>query len=334
MYPFEYRRARSVADALHLWSELSQEGTVRYLAGGTTLYDLMKLGVERPGSVIDVNRIPELAHLRLSADGLTIGSGVRMSGLAGDPAVRRAFPVISQALLLGATGQIRNMASIGGNLLQRTRCSYFRSSAACNKRVPGSGCSARGGMGEGHAVLGGSEHCIAAYPGDLATALVALGAEVDLIGPAGGRSLPVAELYRLPGSSPDEEHHLEPGELITAVRVPLLPVAQTSAYTKLRPRESYAFAWASAAVAVAPEPGSDRVGECRIALGGLATRPWRVRPAEDWLRGRPLIPETARQAGEIALRGAQPGRHNGFRVELGVRAVTDALLTAWGKSAW
>ncbi|GLY29633.1 xanthine dehydrogenase family protein subunit M [Kineosporia sp. NBRC 101731] len=331
MFPFEYHRAGSVDQAVLLASELRGEGPVRFLAGGTTLYDLMKLGAETPRCVVDVNRIPELMHLTVTDDELIIGSGVRMSALAAEPVVREKFPVIAEALRQGATPQIRNMASIGGNLLQRTRCTYFRGQQPCNKKVPGSGCGAREGIDEGQAVLGGSEHCTAVYPGDLAVALVALEAQIDVIGPEGARRLPVAGLHRLPGQTPDQETTLHPAELITAVRVPVLPVARASTYTKLRPRESYAFAWASAAVALQAQPGTDRVGMCRIVLGGLATRPWRARAVEDWLHGRPLPAATARRAGEMALQDARPGRHNGFRIELGARAVTDALLTAWGR---
>jgi xanthine dehydrogenase YagS FAD-binding subunit len=337
MHPFSYRRAGSVAEALRLATHLRRAGeppgAVRFLAGGTTLYDLMKLGVEKPHSVIDVNRIPELSHLRLTERELIIGAGVRMSVLASESAVRQHFPMIAESLVQGASAQIRNMASIGGNVLQRTRCTYFRSGQACNKRVAGSGCSARAGIDEAQAVLGVSEHCTAAYPGDLATALIALDAEVDVLGPRGARSLPVAGLHRLPGATPEQEHTLDPDELITAVRVPVLPVAAASTYVKLRPRESYAFAWASAAVAIGARPGTDQVAECRIGLGGLATRPWRAREVETWLRGRPFDHTTARQAGELALQAAVPGRHNGFKIELGVRAVTEALVTAWERRA-
>jgi xanthine dehydrogenase YagS FAD-binding subunit len=327
MHPFEYHRAGSVAEALRLSVELSESGEVLYLAGGTTLYDLMKLGVATPAAVVDVRRVPELAYLRLTETELIIGAGARMSDVAADPMVREAFPMLSESLWRAASAQIRNMATIGGNLLQRTRCSYFRGLYPCNKRDPGSGCSALGGIDENQAVLGGSEHCVAVYPGDLAVALVALGAVLDVLGPEGARTLPVADLHRLPGATPDQEHTLAPGELITAVRVPVLPVARTSTYLKLRPRESYAFAWASAAVAVSLGEGGV-VDECRIALGGLATRPWRAFEAESWLEKRILDAGTARQAGELALRDARPGQHNEFKVELGVRAVAEGLLTA------
>ncbi|GAB3273785.1 FAD binding domain-containing protein [Kineosporia babensis] len=323
MYPFEYRRASTLEQALRMSADLAPAA---FLAGGTTLYDLMKLGVERPVTVIDVNRIPELSHLRLSRSALVIGSGVRMSDLADAREVRESFPIIREALLAGATAQIRNMASIGGNLLQRTRCTYFRGTHPCNKRVPGSGCSAREGIDEGQAVLGGSEHCTAVYPGDLATALLALDAAVDVLGPDGARSLALADLHRAPGDRPEQDHTLRPGELITAVRVPATRMRQ--AYTKLRPRESYSFAWASAAVTLSLHPDTATIEQSRVVLGGLATRPWRVRAVEDWLHGRPLVEAVALEAGRLALRDAEAGRHKAFRIDLGTRAVADALLRA------
>lgn len=335
MYPFRYTRAGGVAEAVRLHAERSRVGettaAVRYLAGGTTLYDLMKLGVERPRELIDVRALPELAGYRLTDDELVIGAGVSMAEPAADPAIRRAFPALTRSLLLAASAQLRNMATIGGNLVQRTRCPYFRSRSAgpCNKREPGSGCSARRGADHGQAVLGGSEHCIAAYPGDLAVALVALDAVVEVVGPRGARSLPVAALHRAPGATPETENDLAAGELITAVRVPVSPTARRSTFWKVRPRESYAFAWASAAVAVdtvgTGPTGAPLVGDCRIVLGGLATRPWQASAARRWLTGRELTADTARQAGTIAVADAVAGRHNGFKIELGARTVAAAL---------
>jgi xanthine dehydrogenase YagS FAD-binding subunit len=224
------------------------------------------------------------------------------------------------------------MASVGGNLLQRTRCAYFRGGApfACNKRDPGSGCSALQGLDRGHAVLGGSDACIAVYPGDWAVALAAFDAEVDVLGPRGERTISLAQFHREPGTTPHIETALAPDELILRIRVPTTPLGRASTYHKIRDRESYAFALASAAVALRMD--GDAVQDARIALGGVATRPWRAREAEQSLIGRPLTPAAARAAGDIALRGARPGRHNGFRIELGARTVADALLIAKQRS--
>lgn len=330
MYPFDYRRAGSAAEAVRLSAQLRPGGEVRFLAGGTTLYDLMKLGVETPHTVVDVLRIPQLSQLSLTGTELVLGAGCRMADVAANPFVKKGFPVLTESLGQAATAQIRNMATLGGNLLQRTRCPYFRGRYACNKRVPGSGCSAREGIDEGQAVLGVSEHCVAAYPGDLAVALVALDAELDVLGPEGPRTLPVAALHRRPGETPHRETTLAPDELILAIRVPGSAAARTSTYLKLRPRESYAFAWAGAAVVVGLDADTGIVGECRIALGGLATVPWRASGAEEWLTGRRLDPGTAARAGHLALDEARPGRHNGFKIELGVRAVAEGLLRAGG----
>jgi xanthine dehydrogenase YagS FAD-binding subunit len=258
-----------------------------------------------------------------------IGAGARMSHVSAQPDVKRLFPAISEALWRSASQQLRNMATIGGNLMQRTRCPYFRGGAPfkCNKREPGSGCSAIDGVDGGPAVLGVSDHCVATYPGDLGIALAAFDATVDVIGPDGARSLPFTSLNLLPGTTPEQEHALHPGEIITQVRVPVTPVAAASAYLKIRPRESYAFALASAAVGVLT--GDDgRVTDCRIGIGGVSTTPVRAVEAERSLIGGPLTEQTARAAGEIALRGAR----DGFKVELGIRTVAAALLST-GRNA-
>jgi xanthine dehydrogenase YagS FAD-binding subunit len=251
-----------------------------------------------------------------------------MSDVAADPRLIRDYPALSEALWRAASQQLRNMASLGGNLLQRTRCAYFRGGEpfACNKRKPGSGCAAREGINRGHALLGGSESCIAVYPGDFAVALAAFDAKVDVMGAGGRRTIELEHLHREPGSTPHIETALEPGELILRIRVPTTPLGRASTYHKIRDRESYAFALASAAVALQME--GDRVRDARIAIGGLATRPWRSRAAEQALRGRALTPETARAAGDAALQGAKATRDNAFRIELGARTVADALLIA------
>ena len=285
--------------------------------------------MEAPDRIVDIHRLPELVHIAVEGDELVIGAGARMSHVSAHPDVQRVCPAISEALWRSASQQLRNMATIGGNLMQRTRCPYFRAGApyACNKREPGSGCSAIGGVEGVPAVMGVSDHCVAIYPGDLGIALAAFDATVDVIGPQGARSLPFVELNLLPGSTPEREHALHPGEIITAVRVPVTPVAAASAYLKIRPRESYAFALASAAVGVLT--GDDgRVTDCRIGIGGVSTTPVRAAEAERSLIGEPLTGRTARAAGEIALRGARPG----YQSELGTRTVAEALLSV-GRSA-
>ncbi|MBB5696422.1 FAD binding domain-containing protein [Muricoccus pecuniae] len=327
MQPFTYARAESEEAAIRAVSA-GGRGT-RFLAGGTTLYDLMKLGAETPERLVDISALPGLSGFETAGPReLVFGAGARMSDVAADPRLVRDYPVLSEALWKAASQQLRNMASLGGNLLQRTRCAYFRNGEpfACNKRVPGSGCAAREGIDRGHAVLGGSEACIATYPGDWAVALLALDAAVDVAGPNGARTIPLEALHREPGATPEVETTLARDEMILRVRVPATPLGRASTYHKIRDRESYAFALASAAVALRME--GEVVREARIALGGLATRPWRAREAERELAGRRLTPEAARAAGDAALRGARPGHHNAFRIELGARTVADALLIA------
>jgi len=326
MREFTLIRARSTGQALQA---LAAHPQARLMAGGTTLYDLMKLGVERPQAVIDINGIDELRTFDTSGQReLVFGALARMSDVAADQRLVADYPALSESLWRAASQQLRNMASLGGNVLQRTRCAYFRGGEpfACNKRVPGSGCAAIGGIDRGHALLGGSPHCIATYPGDFAVALVAFDAVLDVIGPNGPRTLPVEALHRLPGDRPDLETTLAPGEIIVRIRVPATTLGRASVYHKIRDRESYAFALSSAAVAVTLVGG--KVEQARIALGGVATKPWRARVAEQGLVGQALTLETALAAGFAAFMDARAGEHNAFRVELGARTVADALMIA------
>jgi len=327
MQPFSYTRANSAEAAVRAVAA-GGPGT-HFLAGGTTLYDLMKLNVEAPKRVVDIRGLKELD--RIDTGGrreLVFGALARMSDVASHPEIVAQYPALSESLWRAASPQLRNMATLGGNLLQRTRCAYFRGGEpfACNKRKPGSGCAAQQGIDRGHALLGGSDACIAVYPGDLAIALVAFDARIDLLGPDGQRTIAVEELHREPGALPDIETTLKPGELILRIRVPKTAMGRSSTYHKIRDRESYAFALASAAVVL--DMDGDTVREARIAVGGLATRPWRARGAEKFLAGKTLTPRTAREAGDAALEGAKPGHDNAFRIELGARTVADALMIA------
>lgn len=322
MRPFAYARADSVDEAV-------QQPPAQYFAGGTVLLDLMKLGVMQPDSLLDIGALRrDHAGIEADASGLRLGALARMAEVASHPAVLRDYPVIAQSLQLAASPQLRNMASLAGNVLQRTRCHYFRDPQwhACNKRTPGSGCAAIGGENRLLAVLGTSERCIASYPGDFANALAALGAEVDLAGPDGRRSIAFEDLHRLPGDTPHIETNLRPGELITGFRVPAGPWTRRSLYLKVRDREQYAFALASAAVALDVEGGVVR--EARVALGGVATKPWRSHDAEAALRGQALTEAAAASAAEAAFRDAVTDTRTGFKPELGRRALTRALLAA------
>jgi xanthine dehydrogenase YagS FAD-binding subunit len=285
----------------------------------------MKLNVERPTVVVDINALP-LDQVEASSDGgLKIGAMVRNSDLANHEAVRQHYPVLSQALLSGASPQLRNMATTGGNLLQRTRCYYFRDTAytACNKRDPGSGCAAIDGYNRIHAILGTSEHCIATHPSDMAVAMMALEATVHMQGPKGERQIPIDDFYLVPGNTPQRETVIEPGELITYVTLPPLARGTRSYYLKLRDRASYEFALSSAAVVVQVEGG--RIRRARVALGGVATKPWRSREAERALEGHPADAASFKAAADAALQGAKPLHDNAFKVELAKRCLTRAL---------
>ena len=297
-----------------------------FLAGGTTEVDLARQEVLRPGLLVDINDLPLDGVEDLPGGGLRIGALARMSDVARAPGVAARFPVISQALVLGASAQLRNMASMGGNLCQRVRCGYFRDvSWPCNKRDPGSGCSALDGFHRGHAILGGSDKCIATHPSDVAVALIALDAVVHTRGPAGERAIGVDDFFLLPGDTPDREHPLEHGELITAIEVPAAPVARHSVYLKFRDRESYEFALASVAAAIRVQDGT--VAEVRLALGGVATKPWRARRAEAALLGQPADEARFAEAARQELSQATPRRQNAFKVELAQRAIVRALNT-------
>ncbi|MDT7797489.1 MAG: xanthine dehydrogenase YagS FAD-binding subunit [Actinomycetota bacterium] len=312
MRPFELTAPATLDDAL------ATPGT--FLAGGTTLVDLMKLNVLTPQHVLDINNVP-LRGID-TADGLRFGALERMSDIAAHPGV---YPAISRALLLSASQQIRNMASIGGNLLQRTRCSYFRDVATpCNKRVPGSGCPALEGANRMHAILGTSDACAATHASDVAVALVALDAELRLAGPDGTRTVKLGDFYRLPGDTPGVENDLRTGELITEVVVPRLDWAANSTYVKVRDRQSYEFALCSAAVALDVRDGV--VADARIAAGGVATVPWRLPAVEDALRGKPATQESFEEAASVAAEGARPLSENAFKVPLLKRTLVRALL--------
>ncbi|MFC7398214.1 FAD binding domain-containing protein [Chelatococcus sp. GCM10030263] len=318
MLPFTLEKAPSTEAAI-----LAATAGARYIAGGTTLIDLMREEVERPERLIDINALP-LTGIRVEGDDLVIGALARMSEVAAHPDVQRLQPLIAETLIEGASPQLRNMASIGGNLLQRVRCPYFRMlDAPCNKRDPGSGCSAIDGLNAGHAILGTSDHCIATHPSDLAVALVALDATMRVRGPQGERSFPVEELFRLPGDTPHLEHTLALGELITEVRVPTGAHSRRARYLKVRDRASYEFALVSAAVALEIDGGVIR--QARLAAGGVATLPWRLRDCEAALVGRPAERQTFEEAAQLATQGARPLQHNHYKVELLPRTIVRAL---------
>jgi xanthine dehydrogenase YagS FAD-binding subunit len=318
MMPFSYQKVSTENDAI-----AAGGSGARYIAGGTTLIDLMREEVERPSRLVDINALP-LNHVRVENGELILGALARMADVAAHAEVRRLQPLIAEALLEGASPQLRNVASIGGNLLQRVRCPYFRMlDAPCNKRSPGSGCAAIGGINSGHAILGTSDHCVATHPSDLAVALVALDATLRVRGPLGSRSFPVEDLYRLPGSTPQMEHTLRPGELIIEVRVPAGRYAPQARYLKVRDRASYEFALVSTAAALHVEGGVIR--EARIACGGVGTRPWRMRASEQVLIGKAAGTAAFDDAGRAALAGAHALSGNGYKVALLRRTVVRAL---------
>ncbi len=324
MRPFVFAAA---ADARTVRDVLAREPGARVLAGGTTLVDLMRLGVERPSHVVDINELP-LDCVETLGDGtLRIGALVRNSDLARDARVRKHFPMLAQAVRAGASPQVRNMATTAGNLLQRTRCYYFRDAASsCNKREPGTGCPAIDGYNRIHAVLGTSGDCIASHPSDMAVALAALDAVVRIEGPGGERTVSAREFHLLPDAHPERETVLEHAELVTAVDVPPLPWAGRSLYLKVRDRAAFAFALASAAVAL--DLAGDRVRAARVALGGVGTKPWHSPEAERVLAGSPCSPATFSEAADAALAGAVGRRHNAFKIELAKRTLVRALTQA------
>src|SRR6266404_877586 len=330
MHNFEFIRPPDLATTITAaaQSKTAQQGAdVRFMAGGTTLIDLMKLNVETPARVIDINRLP-LDEIEATSDGgLKIGATVRSSDLAHHPTVRRDYSALSQAILDGASAQIRNMATIAGNLLQRTRCVYFRDTAMpCNKREPGTGCPAITGSNRTLAILGTSEQCIATNPSDMCVALAALEATLHVLGPKGSRAVPIGDFHLLPGNTPHRETVLEPGDLITHVTLPAPITGSKQIYLKLRDRSSYEFALASAAVVITTAAGN--VNYARIALGGVGTKPWRSHEAEAALVGKPADATNFRKAAEAALRNAKPQSENKFKIELAKRCLTHALKMA------
>lgn len=326
MRPFAFEQALDPAAAV---ARVSGDAGAVFLAGGTNLVDHLRLGVATPDTVVDVSRLPLDVVETTSGGALRIGAGVRNSDLAAHPSVRRDYPVVAQALLAGASGQIRNAATTGGNLLQRTRCVYFQDvTTPCNKREPGSGCPAREGFNRNLALLGASEHCVATHPSDLAVALAALDATVVVLGSDGERRLPLRDLHRLPGDEPQHDTTLAHGELVTAVEIPALPFARTSAYRKVRDRASYAFALVSVAAALDVQGGTVR--DVRIALGGVAHKPWRAEVAEELLRGGPATEEAFRVAAEAELEAAVPLSQNGFKVPLARNTIIATLRNIAG----
>jgi xanthine dehydrogenase YagS FAD-binding subunit len=320
--PFRYERAEDAAAAVEL---LTREAGAAFLAGGTNLVDLMKLDVERPDLLVDVTQVTSDRIEALPGGGVRIGAAVRNSELAADAAIRERYPALSQALLSGATYQLRNLATTGGNLMQRTRCVYFQDvTKPCNKRMPGSGCAAREGHHRGLAILGHSQSCVATQPSDMAVALAAFDATARVEGPAGAREVPLTEFHRLPGDEPQRDTVLQRGELIVAVDLPALPVAARSRYRKVRDRASYAFALVSVAAAIELNDGV--VQDVRIALGGVAHKPWRATLAEEALRGAEPTEELFGRAADAELEQAQPLPANGFKVPLARNTIVRTLL--------
>ncbi|MBY2924344.1 xanthine dehydrogenase family protein subunit M [Rhizobium leguminosarum] len=328
MIPFTYSRAGDVGQALALASATG----AKFLGGGTNLVDLMRETIERPTALVDVTGVANMIEEREDG-GLMIGAGVKNSALAAHPAVRTRYPVLSRAILAGASAQIRNMATVGGNLLQRTRCTYFydNEGSRCNKRAPGQGCDAIGGFNRIHAILGASDACVATHPSDMCVALAALDAVVHISGAGGYRSVILTDFHRLPGTRPDIETVLNPGELITAVELPASPIAARSSYRKVRDRASYAFALVSVAAALEIDGGI--VKDVRLALGGVAHKPWRAVKAEALMRGGPANAEAFRAAANAELADAKPLNNNGFKIELAARTITAVLSGLAGAEA-
>jgi xanthine dehydrogenase YagS FAD-binding subunit len=324
MNPFSYQRAATPDAAIHA---VTARGA-KFLGGGTNLVDLMKYGVETPTTLIDVTHITS-SEITSASNGITtIGAGVRNSDLANHQIIRTNYPLLSHALLSGASAQLRNMATTGGNLLQRTRCYYFSDTAfpECNKRNPGSGCAAIKGFNRIHAILGASESCIATNPSDMCVALAALNATIHVQGPKGKRAIPIADFHRLPGATPNIDTNLKPDELIIAVELPAPRFAKNSFYLKVRDRQSYAFALVS--VAAGLELDGNTIKSAGLALGGVAHKPWHSAEAEKALTGSPATPGTFRKAADLALAGAKPQTHNAFKIELAKQSIVRALTLA------
>jgi xanthine dehydrogenase YagS FAD-binding subunit len=324
MINFQYSRASDVADAVR---QIAADPTAKFIAGGTNLIDLMKGDVERPSQLIDISRLPLKSIEETAEGGLRIGALVPNSDLAYHPLIARRYPMLASAILAGASAQLRNMASTGGNLLQRTRCYYFYDTATpCNKREPGSGCSAITGLNRMHAILGTSEDCIATHPSDMCVALAALDAKIHVAGPARARAIAFSDFHRLPGNTPQRDTNLEPNEIVTAVALPSRGFAANCTYLKIRDRLSYAFALVSVAAALELEGG--RIKEARLALGGVAHKPWRDPSAEAALRGQAPGQAVFAGAADLVLRDAKGFEHNAFKIDLAHRAIIRALTQA------
>ena len=323
MKNFDYVRATSVKEAVQ---QASTNNNAMFIAGGTNLVDRMKVFLDEPSQLIDITRL-EMTRIEQTRDGLRLGALVSNTAVADHPEVRRNYPMLARAILLGASQQIRNVATVGGNLLQRTRCPYYYDTAfACNKREPGTGCAALTGINRIHALFGASDQCVAVHPSDMCVPLAALDAIVEVQGLKGKRQMPFTDFHRLPGKTPQRDTNLEPGELITAVILPPAPFAKASVYLKLRDRASYAFALVSVAAAV--EIADNRIKTARLAMGGMAHKPWRFTEAESFLIGKAANTETFQQAAALALQGAKPLAYNGFKVELARRAIRRALVVS------
>jgi len=329
MRPFRYSRSTDPAGAVQT---VSQNQTAKFLAGGTNILDLMKEDIERPTELVDITRL-KLADIRPTNGGVSIGALATNTATANHPFVRQNFPLLTQAIVAGASGQLRNMATNGGNLMQRTRCQYFYDIAMpCNKRDPGSGCGALHGLNRIHAIFGYSDKCVATYPGDMANALYALDAVVRIRGANGQeRTMPVQDFHRLPGDTPEKDNNLAHGELIVGIDVPRNNFASKSYYLKVRDRASYAFALV--AVAAALETGGSEIKQARVVLGSVAHKPWRSAEAESVLVGKSANDPTFRAAAEAAMRSAKPLEHNAYKVELGKRAIVLALQRAMNGGA-
>lgn len=324
MNNFTYSRASSVTDAVQ---KANGDRDAMFIAGGTNLVDRLKVFLDEPSQLIDITRLEMKRIEKLANGGLRLGALVTNTAVADNADIRRDYPILARAILSGASQQIRNVATVGGNLLQRTRCPYYYDTAfPCNKRQPGQGCPAISGINRMHAILGASDQCIAVNPSDMNVALATLDAVVDVVGPKGKRQIPFTEFHRLPGTTPQQDTNLEAGELITAVILPPVPFAKSGVYLKLRDRTSYAFALISVAAAI--DLKSDKIQNARLAIGGVAHKPWRPTEAEKFLIGKTAEAATFQQAAEIALKQAQPLSHNAYKVELAKRAIRRALTVS------